>query len=552
MMFKLFFLEILFTLFSCVVLAYISIATAIGPWIAPTLILLGHFFLWQRKKNSEGIKTVILAQTAGSLGGIISVGIGFTLPMLYFLDAKQFNAMISNPVHFAITLGLITISAGALGTWLARYFVTPLLEDENLKFPISHIIAETAQQTETGHFHKLAKGIFGSWATIFLRDGFNFGNIFSVPALIGQRQFFIGGSMLPKIFPVSISPTMWAIGWVAGIGMALPLFMGMLSKYLVLYPLNHHASWLGLSLFPTMDKIKFSSAFCSGIVLFEVLFGISRQLIKSGSWNLKTHRLSLKEQIQSFFKTLELKKDNCIETIEPWLALGLTVITLSFLSVPWYIIIFIPFACAAATHQICYFGARTGLAPFGRFITLFVMIPIALTISFAPMQMTYLCTFTAVCLAAAVNFIFQCKVGQLSSLEQKDIHLHHWIGLILTACIVGLCFWLLFSNLKLGGVELFAHRGRARALLLQSLGFNPIVLALGCGFGTLVKWLKLSPTMVFGGILMPNKLTVGLFIGALASKLVRNPTEYRPFWTGIFAGESLWISMTLLLKVLLP
>ncbi|MFC1854816.1 hypothetical protein ACFLY6_03040 [Candidatus Dependentiae bacterium] len=551
-MLKLLFLEIIFTIFSCIVLAYISMATAVGPWIAPTLILLAQLIPWQNYTRSNGkFRELILSQTAGSLGGIISAGIGFTLPMLFFINQKQFFAMLSSPLTFAVTLGSITLVAGGLGSFLGRIFAPIFLRDKSLSFPVSKMITETATQAQEGHTSNLLKGIFGSWGTIFLREGLTLNSIFSFPALIGKKALFLGYPMIPKIFPLSLTPTLWAIGWVAGLGMALPLFVGLLSKYLVLYPLNNHLSWTGLSLFPKMGEIEFASAFCSGIILFEVGTSTLRQIACSNLRQLFFPLSNLKNGLNSFFSFLSIKGDgHFLEKIEPWAVVVTSILFLWWLGVPFIVSIFVPLACAAATYHIGYFGGRTGLAPFGRFITLFAMLPAALIFTVKTLPMTYLCTFTAICLAAAVNLIFQLKVGKLASIEDTAIRKHHWIGLLLSALFVGLCFWLLLSNLKLGSTELFAHRAKARALLLNSLSFHPTVLFLGGVFGAVIKLLKLSPIMIFGGILMPNELTMGLFAGAMSSKLVRDPDKHRIFWTGIFAGESLWVTFMLLLRVI--
>jgi hypothetical protein len=109
---------------------------------------------------------------------------------------------------------------------------------------------------------------------------------------------------------------------------------------------------------------------------------------------------------------------------------------------------------------------------------------------------------------------------------------------------------LLFTSFQIGSPDLFAQRGKSRALLIQSLNFNWIIVVLGFLYGIILKKLKLSPTMVFGGLLMPNHLTIGLVIGAVTSWLSKNSKEQGPIWSGVFAGESLWILFSILLKMI--
>ena len=47
--------------------------------------------------------------------------------------------------------------------------------------------------------------------------------------------------------------------------------------------------------------------------------------------------------------------------------------------------------------------------------------------------------------------------------------------------------------------------------------------------------------MVLGGLLMPLNITIGLVIGGLATLFVKDKEEYFPFWSGVFAANSLWM-----------
>ena len=60
-------ISILLSLFSTAVMSYIAMATPIGPWIAPTLVLFALLlFRLFRKKTSN--TAIVLAVSAGSVG----------------------------------------------------------------------------------------------------------------------------------------------------------------------------------------------------------------------------------------------------------------------------------------------------------------------------------------------------------------------------------------------------------------------------------------------------------------------------------------------------
>jgi hypothetical protein len=56
--------------------------------------------------------------------------------------------------------------------------------------------------------------------------------------------------------------------------------------------------------------------------------------------------------------------------------------------------------------------------------------------------------------------------------------------------------------------------------------------------------------MVFGGIIMPNSISIGLIIGASLTLLTHNKEDYLPFCAGVFASESLWILTSIFIKML--
>ena len=72
-------------------------------------------------------------------------------------------------------------------------------------------------------------------------------------------------------------------------------------------------------------------------------------------------------------------------------------------------------------------------------------------------------------------------------------------------------------------------------------------MALGFMFGFLLKELKVAPSLVLGGILMPLNISLGLIAGGLMTLFTKNKEEWYPLWSGVFAANSLWM----LLKAIL-
>lgn len=535
-----------FAILASATLSYVSMATMVGPWIAPAIVLASSIILKFRNNNanrSKINKELAIIQTIGSIGGIIGVGIGFSLPTLYFLDINAFNVLVKNPFYFSIFIGILCLSAGGLGIWLARTFANKFIIKDKLSFPVSKLIYNMiTSQSQGKQAKKMFFGFSLSWIVCFLRDGF-----LHIKGII-PKVFYLFPSVLGNNFAISIMPMLWAIGFIAGSGIVLPLFVGLLSKYFVLWPLNNHSIYLPFKLFDALPQNDFITAFAAGLVISELFIG----LLKYPKIVFSKSNFFLRFNFFEQFNLERIKKaTKYILNPELILVLILSFILLTYFGFSLIAQILLLTFIVLATYQISYLGSKIGLITFGRFAT-FIMIPMMIMFKLNFTQITLLVVFFNVCAATASDLLFDYKVGQLCDIKFNKIHNYQWLGLIVTALTMGFFLWLLFNSFQIGSPELFAQRGKSRALLIQSLNFDWRILFLGFFYGVILKKIKISPTMVFGGILMPNSLTIGLAIGALLSRFSRDKNGSQDkfsLWSGVFAGESIWILITILIKI---
>ncbi|MFA5307070.1 MAG: hypothetical protein WC365_06495 [Candidatus Babeliales bacterium] len=528
---------ILFTLFSTVILSYVSMATMVGPWIAPTLVLLGHcLYSFTKNKKDQQVQDLAIMQAIGAGGGIIATGIGFALPLLYFLDETTFTSMVEKPLFFCGIIGVLCLIAGALGLWYARWDCAHFLDTSNYRFPVSELTYNVITSHAQPHLAKnFMLGSLGTLILCFLRDGF-----LGFKGFIA-KTYFLFPSFLGSCAVLSIWPTLWAIGFSVGISTALPLFVGLIAKYIVIYPLANHALFLPFKLFEPMSSDSFSIAFCSGLIVSELLLSMPGYIKK---WR--------KHIAATTIASLQLSKISWLKTPHLLEFCGITssiFLLLRFFSFPFLAQVCIVLFTLFATKAICQIAGKIGMLPFGRFST-FIIVPLLLIFRLNAVQVTIVCVFFDVCAATASDLLFDYKIGDLCCLNRKDMYKYQWIGLIATAASVGIIFWLLFTNLHLGSEALFAQRSKAKALLLQSLCFDKYIVFCGVLFGWLLKRLKLSPTMVFGGLIMPNTISIGLILGGIGTKLVKKPDNLQSLCAGILACESLWTIITILVKTL--
>src|SRR5690242_2131705 len=162
---------IILSMFSTTVMTYIAIATPIGPWIAPTLVLL-TLFVYKLLGKKVDDQNVALLVSAGSVGGILATAIGFYMPTLYFADANTFNTWIADPWYCVLTIGLLAAFSGWFGMWCANVAEKQLLDEQKLSFSIGHLIhGMIAAHEHVRTMYELVISFVSTFLLCLLQDG---------------------------------------------------------------------------------------------------------------------------------------------------------------------------------------------------------------------------------------------------------------------------------------------------------------------------------------------------------------------------------------------
>lgn len=513
-------------LFSTAVMSYISMATPIGPWIAPTLILCGLLFFSYAFKVKECEASLVYVTIAGSIGGILATAFGFTFPTLYFLDAALFNQWMAQPVYFASVIAALACASGWYGMWIANLTEHFFLEQIDLSFPISQMMYKMiVAQKQIKKAWEMAVGFVGTVFFCMLQDGIFFIRAILPKALRVCSAFSYYCFSVP-IIRFDLWPMLWAIGFVTGHMIVVPLLIGSISKMLIVQPM--HTLW-----FSSMTLMEFVLAFCSGMVLSGVLGNlmphkVARLFKKRSTF---TNSTRVRDMLLRFDEALIL--EGCLLGVCIFFVLsyfGFSVISQIYLTL-------FTFVC---TYQIIMIAGKVGLAQLGRFAT-FVLVPALFIFNLDVIQITVISTFVEASAGVATDILFGRKVVQLSGVDRRRAKWYQYVGLLISCLAIGIIFWLLINHFGLGSAELFAQRSQARQLLIDVKQFDYVVVLLGILFGFLLKKLRLSPMLVLGGLLMPLNITIGLVFGGLLSLLSQHKEEWYPFWSGVFAANSIWM-----------
>ncbi len=524
-------------------------AIPIGPWIETTLVLCAMiiFGLFSRTFSAQTQTANLgLATAAGAIGGILATGIGFSFPMLYFVDPQTFNSWLASPFYFSCVVTSLALAAGSFGLAVAGLFEEELIVKQQMPFPIGELVYKMiALQNQVKNAMLLAIGFITT--TLLLYTQALSGVVRTIPVLSHAKSFFF--FTLPAIIlRTDLLPMFWAVGFVTGHVIAIPLVIGFLAKIFCLEPLyvlyRYGFAWLtGRLLTITVDE--FSIAFCSGIVVYGVALSFIGLLktMHSGCKNLLESpvQVDIRSRLQCVLEEINWK------SIIPTL-----IVTIAFFSYFKFSLLaqlYLIFFTFLWTYQVLVIAGKIGLAPLGRFAT-FVMVPGMFLFNLTLVQITMVAAFVEIAVGVASDVLFGRKMANLASIEHKQIVAYQLLGLIVSSALVGIVFWLLISCVGIGPYgELPVNKAYTRALLISINSFDIPALAMGIVFGYLLKFTKVNPTLILGGILMPPQYSLMLILGGLSTYLVKDREKIYPLCSGMFAANSLWMLLKTFLSL---
>src|SRR3990172_12092488 len=518
-------ISILLSFFSTIVMSYVALATPIGPWIAPTLVFIA--LLCSRLCAKITTTSMAYAVSAGSIGGIMATACAFSFPTLYFLDSHLFNEWMKSPLFFGGMLGIFYFLSGSFALFVANVSEKTLIDEQNLSFPVGQLIHKMiAAQNQIRKAYELMVGFCVTVLFSFLQGGILLSQAF-VPKTITvlPSLHFLIFSVPRMVINLDTAPMIWAIGFVTGHVIAVPLAAGACANIFLVNPVQR-------SFFSYLSPMEFTLAFCSGIVFFITMMsvvGMPQQIIAG---------------MKNGIKKIGYKNDSIKHFLHPQLivtstaiAIGL-ILFLSYFAFPWYVQLYLVVCSAITTYQIASIAGRIGLALLGRFAT-FVMVPAMLIFNLNYVHLVFIATFVEIAGGVAADVLFGRKLAQLSDISRAIMRKYQLLGLIVASMSIGIIFWVLINHFGLGSPELFAYRAQSRQLLIQAQHFDYVVLAIGALFGMFLQQVRLNPMLVLGGLLMPLDMTLGLVVGGLLAVLSSDKEEWYPLWSGVFAGNSI-------------
>ena len=520
----------IFSIFSVVVMSYVAMATPLGPWIEPTVVLCTILLFkvlparWINHQAQSGTRLAILIVAGSSVGGIMATAMGFAFPALFFLDQGLFSSWMSDPLYFWLVSSSLTFVGSSFGLWAAHVLEDQMLVQQRLLFPIG--VLAYRMILAQNQWRKAKELLVGFGGTLIFCFGQSLKFIPRYLSLIPAQNF--GLLQIPWV-RFDFFPMYWAIGFVSGHMVAIPLLVGTFAKIFLVDPMN-------VIFFSGVSAFDFMLAFGSGLIVMGTLVGV-----------LDTPR--------NFFDTAHCIWTKCFVSADTcevgvgarqfanyfsiMMAIPILIFFLYF-NMPAWVLIYLLVFTLICVYQVTYIAGKIGLAQLGRFAT-FVMLPAIFLFPLNLVNIVFIAVFVELACGVAADVLFGLKLAQLGGVSLATVKKYQFLGILVSSVAVGIVFWALIHKFGLGSEELFAQRAQTRALLVNVTHFNPLVVGLGVLFAYVLKQFSINPILVLSGLLMPINVSLSLVTGGLYALWSSHKEEQYPFWSGVFASHSLWM-----------
>lgn len=534
-------LSLILSILSQYIMAYISMTTSLGPWIEISTVLLSIilFRLFNFNKfDKYNNKSISLITACSGISGIIATAVGFSMPVLYFIDSKVFNLWFANPWMFCFYIGFLTLSAGSLGLMGTNLFYNSLILDERLKFAIGDIVYSMIYGNNI--LYNIILFLSGS-ISIFVFFILQTLKFFPKKMLIFKGYIFNILNFPPIELDFDLLPIFLCTGFIVG-PIVSSVFFGLIFKYLIIVPLYgiypEIVKYLNLDSVLLVNFNEFLNTFVTGILLFSIICGLYKFIVLA----------FLKFDYYKPYKLNVRKNFNLIEFVS---ILILNCVFFSYFEFSLLSQVYIIIFTFLSIHQLLIIAGKISIAPLGRYATL-IMIPGLLIFGFDSVQTTLVVAFAEIASGVACDSMFSRKLACNASIDQKEMVFFNWMGLLISSLSIGLVFWLLISTFGLGESScLNVARARSRAMLinLSMENFDLKVLFLGCFFGLGFNFLGINSALLLAGILMPTNAAIMLILGGFIACFFKNKERYYPLCSGAFTTNSLFIFFKTLFKI---
>lgn len=498
-------LSIFFSIMSTVVMTYLTMNSQVGPWFAPIFVISGVVLLSLVNRTYQFMEQMLFVIASGSVGGMVGVCLGSTIPVLHFLHEDLFVSWSLSPVMFSVTMGLFVMIATLCAFAIVYLLKVPVLKNQELSFPMSQFFYDLLYtDRHVNHHISMAKGLLIAVAW---------------EGLIWVSRVFL---LVPYI-QLQVLPFMLTIGFLTGWTGTVPVAWGIGLQYLVL--------WITQFLFSSDDAVE-------GQVIITIVIGmlLSWLVYEFGKFVMH-HVLRMKENRGSFWRNFYFWLYRYKVVI---LSGVVTIFVFKLLSLPISLLGYIIMATLFLSYIVARSVGEVGVVDVQSFSWILIF-PLMCLLKLSVLWLLLIATLGLLIFGIVIDLLFSYKIAQLLGLGDRKLLKHQFFGCVISACCVGFILWWFMYKFGLHDNEMVYSNALELSQFIKYQVYDYRVVGLGMCLGLGLIFLKQDMLCIAGAMLLSPMLGIMLIIAGYFSSRINNPVQWYPLCFGFYAGYSVLV-----------
>jgi|GEM_PF-1250687 len=497
------FLSVFFSIISTGMMSYLAMTTQLGPWVAPVFVVVSMVLMMPFFDARWFKKNVVVTIAAGSIGGMVGICLGLSIPSFYFLHHHLFVRWLSSPWMFVGIIAGFVLCASAFALLIAMTIKDRVLAKPSARFPMVQLVhnvifIETQQMAQT-----------------FMWMGISFATMWNL------LMWCARSALSSFVLQMHVIPMLLSVGFVAGIVIAPPVLLGLATRVFIIETLHQY-------IVTTVSAHVFLITFASGMLITWLCqFAIKMLLFQK----LKA-LLSYNFWVQ--------KRDNIRWYVYSLMILCCVILLLSLwgttLFAQWYVIGMI----LILSWYLVQIVAEVGVVEVDSYVW-FIVLPLIYFASLSSLTIVAIAVFATLCLGLVIDCLFSYKLAQLSKIEFASVFKYQIISSVVASVSVGVFFLWYSKTFELDSFSLFVSRAHELDDIIKFGRYDYRILLCGFLYGWVVRAVTTDLLIVIGAVLMAPSISIWLVIAGAFAHIVRQREKYYPLWFGVYAGHSLWL-----------
>ncbi len=500
-------LTIFFSIISTSMMSYLVMHLPLGPWAGPIFVVVCMALMIPLVSRKWFQEHAIVTIAAGSIGGMIGLGLGATVPSFYFLHKVVFLQLLEQPMIFIGMLSILVCCAGTFAFLIAYAIKDHVIVALGLRFPMSKVVYDIISVNYYTDLHR--RMWLGLWITSIF-------NMILLAIRYALSIHMMSYHMIPMLLP---------IGFLVGSLSTIPLLIGLFNKIIAINFLSEYY-------FKNMNKEELLVLFCLGMLSVQIVHSIVRFLktfiVK------KRYQELIPTRIKAHFKEgvfVLIGIGNILITgfVFRFLGIGLPEQMMMFLLL---------FMVGLSVSQLI---GSVGVVSIDGFMWCILLLILYSFSSLASFSLLIIALFVAVCLSMVIDLMFSYKLADLAQISYQRILKYQLLGFGISIVFSAIVMWYYAQFFSEESLKIFAPRARHLDELIQFGLFNYKAYLCGVVSGIFVLLTKQRLLMVIGATLVSSVTTICLVLAGFLSYWITKKEQYFPLCFGMYASQAFWM-----------